>query len=122
MPASNARGLGMIPWTVRKDGGSYKTVGEKILGNCRFSFESTNSAMFPIIQAQELSHPQLAQKHINEKENALIIPNEHLQFESMQVVDDTGQEHRLEGGSPLGTVIMDFRHVSDRDIEGLSPA
>lgn len=43
-----------------------------------------------------------------------MIPNEELQFQSMMVVDDTGQEHRLEGGSPLGTVIMDFRHVSDR--------
>ena len=122
MPAVNARGLGMIPWTKRKDGSEYKTVGEKILGNNRFSFETTNAAMFPIIQAQELSHPQLAEQHPLEIRNALLIPNEHIQFQSVSVVDDTGQEHRLEGGSPLGTVIMDFRHISDREIEGLAPA
>ena len=122
MPAVNARGLGMIPWTKRKDGSEYKTVGEKILGNNRFSFETTNAAMFPIIQAQELTHPQLAEQHPLEIRNALLIPNEHVQFQSVSVVDDTGQEHRLEGGSPLGTVIMDFRHISDREIEGLAPA
>ncbi len=123
MPAANARGLGAIPWVQRKvEEGSYELVGEKILGNVRFSFESTNSAMFPVIQAQELAHPQLAEQHPKKIRNALMIPNEELQFQSMMVVDDTGQEHRLEGGSPLGTVIMDFRHVSDREIEGLAPA
>ncbi len=122
MPAANARGLGAVPWVKRKDGGSYKLVGEKVLGNVRFSFESTNSAMFPVIQAQELAHPQLAEQHPIEIKNALMIPNEEMQFQSMTVVDDTGQEHRLEGGSPLGTVIMDFRHVSDREIQGLAPA
>jgi len=122
MPAVNARGLGMIPFVTRKDGAEYKMVGEKILGNVRFSFETTNAAMFPIIQAQELSHPQLAEQHPLEIRNALLIPNEHEQFQSVNVVDDTGQEHILEGGSPLGTVIMDFRHISDRDIEGLAPA
>ena len=59
---------------------SYVTVGEKVLGNCRFSFESTNSAMFPIIQAQELSHPQIAEQHPFEVRNALSIPNEEQQF------------------------------------------
>ena len=122
MPAVNARGLGMIPWTKRKDGSEYKTVGEKVLGNVRFSFETTNAAMFPIIQAQELAHPQLAGPTTMLPEAALLIHNEHVQFESINVVDDTGQEHRLEGGSPLGTVIMDFRHISDREIEGLAPA
>ena len=124
MPAVNARGLGMIPWVNRKDSSAtdYKMVGEKILGNVRFSFETTNAAMFPIIQAQELGHPQLAEQHPIEIRNALLIPNEHKQFESMVVVDDTGQEHRIEGGSPFGTVIMDFRHISDREIEGLAPA
>ena len=124
MPAVNARGLGMIPWVNRKDSSAtdYKMVGEKILGNVRFSFETTNAAMFPIIQAQELGHPQLAEQHPLEIRNALLIPNEHKQFESMVVVDDTGQEHRIEGGSPFGTVIMDFRHISDREIEGLAPA
>ena len=122
MPAVNARGLGMVPWVKRKDGVNYKTVGEKVLGNVRFSFETTNAAMFPIIQAQELGHPQLAEQHPLEVRNALMIPNEDQQFKSLQVVDDTGQEHRLEGGSPLGTVIMDFRHISDREVEGLAPA
>jgi len=123
MPASNARGLGMVPWVKRKQtDGTYKTVGEKILGNVRFSFETTNAAMFPIIQAQELSHPQVAEQHPFEVRNALMIPNEEEQFNSVQVIDDTGQEHRIEGGSPLGTIILDFRHVSDREVEGLSPA
>lgn len=124
MPAVNARGLGMIPWTKRKDSSAtdYKLVGEKILGNVRFSFETTNAAMFPVIQAQELGHPQLAEQHAIEIANALLIPNEHIQFESVQVIDDTGQEHRIEGGSPLGTVILDFRHISDREIQGLAPA
>jgi len=124
MPASNARGLGMVPWVYRKDGGAYKKVGEKILGNNRFSFETTNGAMFPIIQAQELSHPQLAEQNqfATKIEDALLIPNEEIQFQSLQVVDDTGQEHRIAGGSPLGTVILDFRHLSNREIEGLSPA
>ena len=124
MPAVNARGLGMVPWVYRKDDGAYKKVGEKILGNNRFSFETTNAAMFPIIQAQELSHPQLAEQNqfATKVEDALMIPNEEIQFQSVQVVDDTGQEHRIAGGSPLGTVILDFRHLSDREIEGLSPA
>ena len=122
LPASNARGLGMTPWTVRKDGvAGYKTVGEEILGNNRFSFETTNKAMMPLIQAQELSHPQL-ELNYPLVESALNIPNEELQFQSLQVIDDTGQEHRLEGGSPLGTIIYDFRHVSDRDLEGLAPS
>ncbi len=124
MPATNARGLGMVPWVTRIPYGTQTSYvyGEKILGNVRFSFETTNAAMFPIIQAQELGHPQLSEKHPLEIRNALLIPNEDQQFKSMQVTDDTGQEHRLEGGSPLGTVIMDFRHISDRDVQGLSPA
>ena len=123
MPSLSARGLGMVPWVKRKVGADdYRLVGEKVLGNVRFSFESTNAAMFPIIQAQELAHPQLAEQHPLEIRNALLIPNEEQQFQSMLVVDDTGQEHYLQGGSPLGTIILDFRHVSDRDIEGLAPA
>lgn len=122
LPAPNARGLGMTPWVVRKDGASYKTVGEKVLGNNRFSFETTNAAMFPIIQAQELAHPQLAERHPFEVRNALAIPNEEMQFLDLEVLDDTGQTHTLVGGSPLGTVVLDFRHVSDREVEGLAPA
>ncbi len=122
MPALNARGLGQMPLFYTKDGGAWKLNGEKILGNIRFSFETTNTSMFPIIQAQELAHPQLAEQYPREIQQALLIPNEQEQFKSVQVIDDTGQEHRLEGGSPLGTVILDFRHVSDREIEGLAPA
>ena len=122
MPAPNARGLGMIPLTTKKSGGSYYTVGEEILGNCRFSFESTNSAMFPIIQAQELAHPQIAEQHPFEVRNALAIPNEEVQFDDLPVTDDTGQTHTLVGGSPFGTIIYDFRHVSDREVEGLAPS
>ena len=86
MPAVNARGLGMVPWTKRKDSSAtdYKLVGEKILGNVRFSFETTNAAMFPVIQAQELGHPQLAEQHAIEVVNASLIPNEHIQFESVR--------------------------------------
>ena len=109
MPAANARGLGAVP-AKRKDGSDYKLVGEKVLVTSGLVLNLLTPAMFPVIQAQELSHPQLAEQHPIEIKNALMIPNEELQFQSMTVVDDTGQEHRLEGGSPLGTVIMDFRH------------
>ena len=40
----------------------------------------------------------------------------------LQVKDDTGQIHTIDGGSPFGTIIYDFRHVNDREIDGLSPA
>ena len=122
LAAPNARGLGGVPWTWRKVGGSYYKTGETIYGNCRFSFETTNSAMFPVIQAQELAHPQLAESHPHEVGNALQIPNEESQFESVVVIDDTGQEHIIEGGSPFGTIIRDFTEITDRDNEGLSPA
>ena len=38
--------------------------------------------MFPIIQAQELSHPQLAEQNqfATKIEDALLIPNEEIQF------------------------------------------
>lgn len=78
--------------------------------------------MLPIIQAQELAHPQLAEKHSYEVKNALTIPNEELQFLEMDVVDDTGQLHTIEGGSPFGVVIRDFEVVADRDTQGLAPA
>jgi len=103
-------------------GGGVHTMGETIYGNCRFSFETTNAAMFPIIQAQELAHPQLAEQHPIELRNILSIPNEEIQFQSVNVEDDTGQIHILEGGSPFGTVIRDFDHIGDRASEGLSPS
>ena len=40
----------------------------------------------------------------------------------MQVEDDTGQVHVIEGGSPFGTIIRTFNTVSDRSAEGLAPA
>ena len=141
MPAVNARGLGMIPWTKRAlmankslssgdrvygaAGSMWSMTGEKILGNVRFSFETTNSAMFPIIQAQELAHPQLAEQNNAEiKEYALLVPNEEEQFKSIKVIDDTGQIHLIKGGSPLGTVIREFGHVDDdaRDAAGMAPS
>ena len=122
LPAPNARGLGAVPWVWRKVGGSYVKFGENIYGNVRFSFETTNASMMPVIQAQELAHPQLAEKHPYEVKNALTIPNEELQFLEMEVVDDTGQVHTIEGGSPFGVVIRDFELVSDRDTQGLAPA
>ena len=63
LPAQNARGLGSIPWAVHKVGDSYVKFGETIYGNVRFSFETTNAGMFPIIQAQELAHPALAEQY-----------------------------------------------------------
>lgn len=127
LPAVNARGLGSVPFVTRvsSDGTTGYLTGEKLLGNNRFSFETTNSAMFPIIQAQELSHPQLASMPLlnpNELINILEIPNEEVQFTSIEVIDDTGQTHNVEGGSPFGTIIRSFKQVSDRTAEGLAPA
>ena len=39
----------------------------------------------------------------------------------MQVEDDTGQVHVIEG-SPFGTIVRTFNAVSDRSAEGLAPA
>ena len=122
LPASNARGLGAVPWVTRVNSNTPYTTGEVIYGNNRFSFETTNSAMFPIIQSQELSHPQIAARHPNELRNILEIPNEEIQFEEISVTDDTGQIHTIEGGSPLGTIIRGFRSISDRTSEGLAPS
>ena len=122
LPAPNARGLGSIPWQYHKVGGAYVKFGETIYGNTRFSFETTNKVMFPIVQAQELAHPSLAQQYPYEIRNALSIPNEELQFNRMEVTDDTGQVHTLAGGSPLGVVIRDYELKSDRESSGLSPA
>jgi hypothetical protein len=122
LPASNARGLGAVPWITRVLSNTPHVMGEELLGNCRFSFETTNSAMFPVIQAQELSHPQLAARHPDELRNVLMIPNEDIQFDEIEVQDDTGQIHLIEGGSPFGTIIRGFRTISDRGTEGLAPA
>ena len=122
LPAINARGLGAVPWMTRVEGGVGYTTGEKIFGNVRFTFETTNSAMLPVLQAQELSHPQLASKHPYEVGNILEIPNEEMQFEEITVVDDSGQEHILEGGSPLGTIIRGFKRITDRGVQGSAPS
>ena len=123
LPAVNARGLGAIPFITHVDQDeTVYTRGETIYGNNRFSFETTNSAMFPIIQAQELMHPQMATKNPDELRNVLVIPNEEMQFKSVSVEDDTGQIHTIEGGSPFGTIIRGFRKVSNRASEGLAPA
>jgi len=122
LPAVNARGLGAVPFVNRVSGNNAYTMGEKIFGNVRFTFETTNSAMLPVLQAQELNHPQLASKFPLNIQNVLEIPNEEMQFGEMTVTDDSGQEHVLEGGSPLGTIIRGFRKVTDRQTKGMSPA
>jgi hypothetical protein len=122
LPALNARGLGAVPWTTRVESDTAYTHGEKIYGNVRFSFETTNSAMFPLIQNQELQQPQLADKHREITGNVLVIPNEEIQFEQISVVDDSGETHIVEGGSPLGTVIRTFRVLDDRGVKGSSPS
>tara|TARA_R100001509_G_scaffold158855_1_gene124576 strand:+ start:968 stop:16339 length:15372 start_codon:yes stop_codon:yes gene_type:complete len=122
LPAQNARGLGSIPWQIHKVGSEYVKFGETIYGNVRFSFETTNAAMYPIIQAQELASPALAEQYPYEVRNALTIPNEEKQFEEISVVDDTGQEHKIAGGSPLGVVIRDYELIQDRETQGLAPA
>jgi len=122
LPAVNARGLGAVPFVNRVSGNNAYTMGEKIYGNVRFTFETTNSAMLPVLQAQELNHPQLASKFPLNIQNVLEIPNEEMQFGEMTVTDDSGQEHVLEGGSPLGTIIRGFRKVTDRQTKGMSPA
>ena len=118
MPGPNARGLGAVPWVWRKVGSSYVKFGENIYGNTRFSFETTNSAMFPTIQAQEVAQPHLAGKYPIDVSSALAIPNEEEQFLEITVVDDAGQTHSVEGGSPFGTVIRDFSKVIERGVEG----
>ena len=40
----------------------------------------------------------------------------------MEVVDDSGQVHKIEGGSPLGTIICGFRTPPNRGVEGMAPA
>jgi len=128
LPTSNARGLGAVPWVTRvtADGDGNKTVahltGEKLLGNIRFSFESTNTAMMPVLQAQEIAHPQLAAGNSVTIANVLNIPNEELQFEDMSVIDDTGQLHVIQGGSPLGVIIRAYKPASERLSTGLSPS
>ena len=132
LPSPNARGLGAVPKTVRYSASNFNDVarthdkipiptGETIYGNCRFSIETTNSAMMPVIQAQELAHPSLAEKYPHEIGDVLSIPNEETQFEQLSVIDDTGQKHILEGGSPFGTIIRDFSPITNRGI-GSSPS
>lgn len=108
LPAINARGMGAVPFVTRVASNTAYVTGEKIYGNVRFSFETTNSSMMPVLQAQELSHPSLASSLPYKIQNVLQIPNEELQFNEMTVVDDAGKEHVIEGGSPLGTVIRTF--------------
>ena len=122
LPAVNARGLGAVPWMTRVTSNTPYTMGEKIFGNVRFSFETTNSAMMPVLQAQELAHPELMRKHPYDMQNVLMIPNEEVQFQSINVRDDAGQLHKIEGGSPLGTIIRGFRTPENRGVKGNAPA
>tara|TARA_R110000737_G_scaffold87935_3_gene120556 strand:- start:6253 stop:23988 length:17736 start_codon:yes stop_codon:yes gene_type:complete len=127
LPAPNARGMGAVPWVYRSTGlpnGTSTVIktGETLYGNCRFSFETTNSAMLPVMQSQELAHPSLAEKYPHEIGDVLTIPNEEIQFQSITVIDDTGQEHTIEGGSPFGTIIRDFNPVTNRPDIGMAPS
>jgi len=122
LPAINARGLGAVPWVTRVKSNAAILTGEKLYGNVRFSFETTNSAMMPVLQAQELSHPEFARKHPYKVGNVLDIPNEEVQFQSINVRDDSGQMHKIEGGSPLGTIIRGFRVPENRGVDGRAPA
>ena len=105
LPAINARGMGAVPLVTRVKSNTAYLTGEKIYGNVRFSFESTNSVMMPKIDAQELAQSGLPIYNIN---NVLQIPNEELQFKEATVVDDSGKTHTIEGGSPFGTIIRCF--------------
>jgi len=105
LPAINARGMGAVPFVTRVKSNAAHLTGEKIYGNVRFSFETTNSVMLPTIETQELKQPGLPNYKLS---NALQIPNEEIQFQEVTVVDDSGKEHTIEGGSPFGTVIRCF--------------
>tara|TARA_R110002012_G_scaffold85141_5_gene212391 strand:+ start:2993 stop:18955 length:15963 start_codon:yes stop_codon:yes gene_type:complete len=105
LPAINARGMGAVPFITRVKNSAAHLTGEKIYGNVRFSFETTNSVMMPTIEAQEMNQPGLPNHRLS---NALQIPNEETQFQDVTVVDDSGKEHTIEGGSPFGTVIRCF--------------
>ena len=122
LPTINARGLGAVPWMTRVKSNTAYLTGEKLYGNVRFSFETTNSAMLPVLQAQELAHPEFARKHPYKIGNVLTIPNEEVQFQSINVRDDSGQMHKIEGGSPLGTIIRGFRIPENREVVGNAPA
>ncbi|MAK72330.1 MAG: hypothetical protein CMF19_09860, partial [Idiomarinaceae bacterium] len=62
-----------------------------------------------------VNRPYRTVRNVNaERVRGLYIPNEERVWESMPVVDDTGQELILEGGSPFGTVIKDFTHKQSR--------
>jgi len=49
-----------------------------------------------------------------ERVKGLQIPNEERVFDSIPVIDDTGAELVLEGGSPFGTVIRDYNYKQSR--------
>ena len=49
-----------------------------------------------------------------ERVKGLQIPNEAMVWENIELVDDTGAELILEGGSPFGTVIKDYNYKQNR--------
>ncbi len=49
-----------------------------------------------------------------ERVKGLHIPNEAMVWENIELVDDTGAELTLEGGSPFGTVIKDYNYKQNR--------
>ena len=122
LPAQNARGLGSMPWQIHKVGSNTSNLERQYMAMFAFLLKQLMHAMYPIIQAQELASPALAEQYPYEVRDALTIPNEEKQFEEISVVDDTGQEHKIAGGSPLGVVIRDYELIQDRETQGLAPA
>lgn len=68
--------------------------------------------------AKTYSRPFRTTNTVNsERVKGLVISNEELVFEDLPVVDDQGNELILKGGSPLGTVIRDFKLQNAREID-----
>jgi len=65
--------------------------------------------------AGHIHRPYRVVRDVNtERVKGLQIPNEERVFDSIPVVDDTGAELVLEGGSPFGTVIRDYNYKQSR--------
>ena len=62
-----------------------------------------------------VNRPYRTVRSVNsERVRGLFIPNEERVWDTLPVVDDTGQELLLEGGSPFGTVIKDYTYKQNR--------
>ena len=69
----------------------------------------------PMFNAGYVHRPYRTVRDVNtERIKGLQIPNEEMVFDSLPVVDDTGAQLMLEGGSPFGTVIRDYNYKQSR--------